>query len=115
MHGGRGRTRPFKTNDGFRGWKQLAKDDAAKSFGKCVVQCLCSDVGYVGESDQCVRMHVNGGNVAFGKEKLRVGMAWLVDMDSGGGSPDLAELLLLVHGQLCVLGHLAGAKASDGE
>ena len=49
-------------------------------------------------------MHVNGGNVAFGKEILRVGMAWLVDMDSGGGSPDLAELLLLVHGwfQLCV-------------
>ena len=76
----------------------MAKDDAAKSFGKCVVQCLCSDVGYVGESDQCVRMHVNGGNVAFGKEKLRVGMAWLVEMDSGGGSPDLAELLLLVHG-----------------
>ena len=110
VHGGRGRTRPFKTNDGFRGWKQLAKDDAAKSFGKCVVQCLCSDVGYVGESDQCVRMHVNGGNVAFGKEKLRVGMAWLVDMDSGGGSPDLAELLLLVHGWFQLCGHLDRAR-----
>ena len=61
-------------------------------------------------------MHVNGVNVAFGKEKLRVGMAWLVDMDSGGGSPDLAELLLLVHGwfQLCVLGHLDRGNFEGG-